>query len=34
MLRKFIYVIKKKKKKKTHEQRGKDLPNTNMQDLL
>ena len=29
MLRKFIYVIKKKKKK-----RGKGLPNTNMQDLL
>ena len=28
MLRKFIYVIKKKKKI------GKGLPNTNMQDLL
>ena len=32
MLRKFIYVIKKEKRKKT--QRGKGLPNTKMQDLL
>ena len=32
MLRKFIYVIK--KKKNSHKQRGKGLPNTNMQDLL
>ena len=41
MLRKFIYVIKKKKKKNnnnnnnnSHKQRGKGLPNNNMQDLL
>ena len=32
MLRKFIHV--KKKKKNLHKQRGKGLPNTNMQDLL
>ena len=38
MLRKFIYVIKKLKNKiiikHSHKQRGKGLPNTNMQDLL
>ena len=34
MLRTFIYVKKKKKKKNSHKQRGKGLPDTNMQDLL